>query len=112
MIQNGVLDSIGRKKNRGMMVTCRECSSEFYQKDSNIKDCNFCSKECSKKFDGKHGLPILVGPRSYYNSPKSEVLICEKCGNKYLYMDKYDGECYLCIKNIKSLTHNQITYTS
>lgn len=92
----------------GGYVSCSDCRKIFFTRG--LRDTNFCSKECEKKFNQRSIIPILLGPKSLYDERRNEILTCEKCNNKYLKTKKYFGHCYLCIKGIRSLTHDLITF--
>ncbi len=38
----------------------------------------------------------------------SSIRHCGKCGNNYLYMTKYNGECYLCLKGMRAYCQTEI----
>jgi hypothetical protein len=93
----------------GKTVNCRWCKKEFYLPFSEISDKgNCCSTSCSvhirqesKSKRWVRSVRELIDYRL-----KSEVLHCDICGNNYLFIEKYRGECYLCIDKIKQFTYN------
>lgn len=35
------------------------------------------------------------------------IILCEKCGQKYLFMARFKGKCYLCINKLITFHKNE-----